>query len=88
MTISTELLRAVNHLCTYIEAKILLAAIHYDGTKPTFAQMQQLTGITYPNHYFKYRKQLVDRGYLFIDDNGVHVNTDTILKDYEEEFEC
>ena len=88
MTISIELLSAIHHLCTYIEAKILLAVIHYNGIKPTFAQIQQLTGIAYPNHYFKYRKQLVDRGYLFIDDNGVHVNPDAILKDYEEEFEC
>ena len=88
MTISIELLRAINHLCTYIEAKILLAAIHYNGTKPTFAQIQQLTGIPHSNNYFKVRKQLIDRGYLFIDDNGAHVNTDVILKDYEEEFEC
>lgn len=88
MTISIELLSAIHHLCTYIEAKILLAAIHYNGTKPTFTQIQQLTGIAYSNHYFKYRKQLIDRGYLFIDDNGVHVNTNAILKDYKEEFEC
>ncbi len=88
MTISIELLRAINHLCTYIEAKILLASMHCNGTKPTFAQIQQLTGIPHSNNYFRVRKQLVDRGYLFIDDNGVYVNTDAILKDYEEEFVC
>lgn len=88
MTISIELLRAINHLCTYIEAKILLAAIHYNGTKPTFAQIQQLTGIPHSNNYFRVRKQLIDRGYLCIDDNGVHINADAILKDYEEEFAC
>jgi len=71
-----------------MEAKILFATIHYNGSKPTFAQIQNITGIVYPNHYFKTRKQLIDRGYLFVDDNGVHVNTDAILKDYEEEFEC
>jgi hypothetical protein len=88
MTISIELLRAINHLCTYIEAKILLAVIHYNGIRPTFTQIQQLTGIPHSNNYFRVRKQLVDRGYLFIDDNGVHVNTDTILKDYEENTTC
>jgi hypothetical protein len=88
MTISIELLRAINHLCTYIEAKILLAAMHYDDVRPTFAQIQQLTGIPHSNNYFKVRKQLIDSGYLFIDDNGVHVNTNAILKDYEEEFVC
>ena len=88
MTISIELLSSIHHLCTYIEAKILLATIHYDGTKPTFVQMQQLTGIPHSNNYFRVRKQLVDRGYLFIDNNGVHVNTDAILKDYKEEFVC
>lgn len=87
MTISIELLRAINHLCTYIEAKILFAAMYYNGTKPTFAQIQQLTGIPHSNNYFRVRKQLIDHGYLFIDGN-MHVNVDAILKDYEEEFEC
>jgi hypothetical protein len=88
MTISIELLSAINHLCTYIEAKILLASMHYNGTKPTFAQIQQLTGIPHSNNYFRVRKQLIDRDYLFIDDNGVYINADAILKDYKEEFGC
>ena len=88
MTISIDLLTAINHLCTYVESKILLAAIHYAGSNPTFAEIQQMTGITQPNNYFRARKQLIDIGYLTIDENGMNVNTSAIINDYKEEFEC
>ena len=82
MTISIDLLKAINHLCTYVESKILFAAMHYDGTIPTFVQIKNLTGITQPNNYFRTRKKLIDRGYLIINDNGMCANTDKILADY------
>jgi hypothetical protein len=88
MNISIDLLTAINHLCTYVEFKILLAAIHYAGSNPTFAEIQHITGITQPNNYFRARKQLIDIGYLTIDENGMHVNTSAIINDYKEEFEC
>ena len=83
MTISIDLLSAINHLCTHMESKILFAAIYYDGTTPSFAQVQQITGITQPNHYFKARKELVGRGYLYLDAGGMHINADVILEDFK-----
>jgi hypothetical protein len=88
MTISIDLLTAINHLCTYVESKILLAVIYYDGVTPTFAQIQKVTGITQSNNYFRTRKRLIDLNYLIIDNNGMCVNVDTILKDYKEGFKC
>lgn len=87
-TIPFDLLVAINHMCTYVEYKILLAAIHYAGSNPTFAQIKEVTGITQPNNYFRTRKQLVCLGYLIIDDNGMRINADKILNDFKEEFKC
>lgn len=78
----TDLLIAIHHLCTYTEYKILFAAVYYEGANPTFAEIQDVTGITQPNNYFRARKQLVSLGYLTVDNNGMHVNTDKILSDY------
>lgn len=78
----TDLLIAIHHLCTYTEYKILFAAAYYEGTNPTFAEIQKITGITQPNNYFRERKQLVRLGYLTVDNNGIHVNVDKILTDY------
>lgn len=79
---------AINHLCTYTEYKILFAVSCYGGTIPTFAHIQRITGITCPNNYFRARKQLINLGYLIVDDKGMRVNTYKILKDYQEEFLC
>ena len=84
---NSDLLIAINHLCTYTEYKILFAATYYNGLSPTFAEIQKVTGITKPNNYFRSRKQLLDRGYLIMD-GGMHVNTDLILNDYRREFKC
>lgn len=81
-----DVLVAINHLCTYTEYKILFAAEFYGGVIPTFAQIQRITGITKPNNYFRARKQLINLGYLIIDDKGMRVNVYKILKDYEKEF--
>jgi 5'(3')-deoxyribonucleotidase len=85
---NTDLLIAIHHLCTYTEYKILFAAAYYEGTNPTFAEIQDVTGITQPNNYFRARKQLVQLDYLIIDDNCVRINTDKILNDYQEAITC
>ena len=81
MTISKDLLVAINNLCTGSEVKVLLTVLTHDTTLST-AQMQAATGITKPNNYFRVRKQLVNLGYLIINDSGMHVNADKILSDY------
>ena len=48
----------------------------------TFAQIQEMTGITKSNNYFKTRKQLVNSGYLIVDESGMRVNADKLLSDY------
>jgi hypothetical protein len=78
----TDLLIAIHNLCTYTEYKILFAAAYYEGANPTFVEIQDVTGITQPNNYFRARKQLVSLGYLTVDNNGMHANTDKILSDY------
>lgn len=82
MKITKDILVAVNNLCTGSEVKVLLAVLAYDPVTLSTTQMQKATGITKPNNYFRVRKQLLNLGYLTIDDNGMHVNTDKILSDY------
>lgn len=82
MNISKDLLVAINNLCTGSEVKVLLAVLAHDSAAMSTAQMQEATGITKPNNYFKVRKQLLNLSYLIIDDSGMHVNTDKILADY------
>lgn len=82
MQISTELLVAINSLCSGSEVKVLLAVLAHDSNKMSAAQMQKVTGITKPNNYFRIRKKLLDLGYLIMDDNCMHVNTDKIIADY------
>lgn len=89
--ISEDLFIAINNLCTGVESKILFAIIgHGENTpfipKPTY--MQKLTGLTQQNHYYINRKKLIDKGYIVMDRDGLHVNTDAILNDYKEEFKC
>ena len=79
---NSELQIAINHLCTYTEYKILFAAAYFNGTIPTFEEIQRITGITKSNNYFRSRKQLIDNGYLVIDNHEMHINKDKILNDY------
>lgn len=81
MTISKDLLVAMNNLCSGSEVKVLLAILAHGPILST-VQMQKATGITKPNNYFRVRKQLVDLNYLTIDNRGMHVNVDKILYDY------
>jgi hypothetical protein len=82
LTITTDLLEAIHHLCTYNESKILLAAMHHTDGVLTSTQIGKMTGLTPPNNYFKVRKQLLNLDYLIIDNNGMRVNIDKILSDY------
>lgn len=89
--IPTDLFVAINHLCAGVESKILFSIVGYGEDNMfqlTNNQIIKLSGITRKNNYFVSRKKLMDRGYLTIDDNGLHVNVDTILNDYKEEFIC
>ena len=81
MHISKDLLIAMNNLCTGSEIKVLLSVLVHDCALST-AEMQAATGITKPNNYFKVRKQLLNSGYLILDDSGMHVNANKILSDY------
>ena len=82
MNISKDLLIAINNLCTGSEVKVLLAVLVHDPATLSTAQMQKATGITKPNNYFRVRKQLLNLGYLTIDESGMYVNADKILSDY------
>ena len=82
MTISKNLISAMNNLCSGSEVKVLLAVLAHDSQKMSTSQMQKVTGITKSNNYFRVRKQLLNLGYLTIDDSGMHVNTEKILNDY------
>lgn len=82
ITIPTDLFIAINHLCTYRESKILFAALNCHDGILTSTDMIKLTGISKTNNYFKARKQLLNLGYLTIDDNGMNVNADKIIADY------
>lgn len=79
---NSELQIAINHLCTYTESKILFAAGYCEGAVPTFEEIQRLTGITKSNNYFRSRKQLINLGYLIIDNNEMRIDKDKILNDY------
>ena len=82
MKITKDILVAINNLCTGSEVKVLLAVLAYDPVTLSTTQMQNITGITKPNNYFRVRKQLLNLGYLTIDDSVMDVNTDKILEDY------
>lgn len=82
ITISKDLAVAINNLCSGSEVKVLLSVLVFGAAKPSTIQMQKLTGISHPNNYFRVRKQLVDLGYLIIDEDGIHINVDKLLSDY------
>lgn len=82
MSISTNLISAINNLCAGSETKVLLTVLCNSPCKMSTSKMQAATGITKPNNYFRVRKQLLNLGYLIIDNNGMQVNTDKILSDY------
>jgi hypothetical protein len=50
--------------------------------------MQKMTGITKPNNYYKTRKQLEDKGYIQVDENGnIYIDTQRIISQSKKEKE-
>lgn len=79
----SELFSAINNQLSGNEAKVLLTLLGCKGDgsfSPSTAYMQKMTGITKPNNYYKTRKQLEDKGYIQVDENGnIYVDTQKIL---------
>lgn len=81
-----DLLRAINHLCTYNEQRLLLTFLGCKGDgsfSPSTEYILDMTGITKACHYFVVRKELEKRGYLKLTDGSVFVQTQVILDDYQ-----
>ena len=81
-----DLIRAINHLCTYNEQRLLLALLGCkgDGTfSPSTEYILDMTGITKACHYFAVRKDLENRGYIKLADGSLFVQTQVILDDYQ-----
>ena len=81
-----DLLRAINHLCTYNEQRLLLTLLGCKGDgsfSPSTEYILDMTGITKACHYFAVRKELEKRGYLKITDGSIFVQTQVILDDYQ-----
>ena len=80
-----DLFAAVNSIFNGNEAKIILTLLGCKGDgsfSPSTAYMQKITGITKPNNYYKIRKQLEDKGYIEIDEQGnLHINTERIKEE-------
>lgn len=81
-----DLLKAINHLCTYNEQKVLLTLLGCKGDGsfcPSTEYILDMTGIKKPNHYFTIRKDLEDKKYILIEDGCIYVQTENILADYK-----
>ena len=81
-----DLLRAINHLCTYNEQRLLLTLLGCKGDgsfSPSTEYILDMTGITKACHYFAVRKSLETRGYLKLTDGSIFVQTQVILDDYK-----
>lgn len=82
-----DLFAAINTLFTGNEAKILLTLLGCKGDgsfSPSTAYMLKMTGISKPNNYFKIRKQLEDKGWIEIDEQGnLYINTKKIIDQYQ-----
>ena len=81
-----DLLRAINHLCTYNEQRLLLTLLGCKGDgsfSPSTEYILDMTGITKACHYFAVRKALEKRGYIKMTDGSIFVQTQLILDDYQ-----
>jgi hypothetical protein len=87
----SELFAAINNQLSGNEAKVLLTLIGCKGDgsfSPSTAYMQKMTGITKPNNYYKTRKQLEDKGYIQVDENGnIYIDTQKIISQSKKEKE-
>ena len=81
-----DLLRAINHLCTYNEQRLLLTLLGCKGDgsfSPSTEYILDMTGITKACHYFAVRKALEKRDYIKMTEGGMFVQTQVILDDYQ-----
>ena len=81
-----DLLRAINHLCTYNEQRLLLTLLGCKGDGSFFPSTEyilDMTGITKACHYFAVRKSRESRGYLKLTDGSIFVQTQVIIDDYQ-----
>ena len=81
-----DLLKAINHLCTYNEQRVLLTLLGCKGDgsfSPSAEYMLSMTGITKTSHYFSVRKDLEDREYIKVEDGSMFVQTNRILEDHK-----
>ena len=81
-----DLLRAINHLWTYNEQRLLLTLLGCKGDgsfSPSTEYILDMTGITKACHYFSVRKTLESRGYIKLTDGSIFVQTHVILDDYK-----
>ena len=79
----TELFAAINKIFSGNEAKVMLALLGCKGDgsfSPSAQYMQNITGISQPNNYYKTRKQLEKKGYIESDEEGnLYIDTKKIL---------
>ena len=82
----TELVTAINNLCTGNEAKVLLTLLGCKGDgsfAPSTQYMLAATGISKANHFHSTRKNLKDKNYIEEQDGDIYINTTKIIKEYE-----
>lgn len=83
MIYPNNLFAAINNKLSGNEAKVLLTLLGCKGDgsfSPNLAYMLKMTGITKANNYYKTRKQLEDKGYLQVDEQGnIYIDVQKIL---------
>jgi DNA-binding MarR family transcriptional regulator len=86
ITITNRIFEAVNHTCTGTEAQILFVLASYP--KISTKDAMRMTGITQSNHYFRTRKNLIDKGYIYKTEDGWQIDEESILSDYTGGITC
>jgi len=85
----TDLFAAINILFSGNEAKVMLALLGCKGDgsfSPSAQYMQNITGISQPNNYYKTRKQLEKKGYIQTDKSGnLYIDAQKIMAQAKQE---
>ena len=86
----TDLIIAINNLCSGNEAKVLLALLGFKGDGSFCANTQYMlkaTGISKQQNFSSVRKILTDKGYIEEQDGDIYIDTAKIIKEYKEKDE-
>jgi len=87
----TDLFAAINILFSGNEAKVMLALLGCKGDgsfSPSAQYMQNITGISQPNNYYKTRKQLEKKGYIQTDKSGnLYIDAQKIMAQAKQEIQ-